>query len=66
MMSSAESGWWSLIEMPTARHLAGALQVVERAAPVVAIDPLGVPDVQLEQVDGGELEVLEALSRRTP
>ena len=40
---------------------AGALQIVEGAAPVVVVDPLGVPDVELQQVDGVELEVVEAL-----
>jgi len=44
-------------------YFAVALQVFERAAPLVAVDPLGVPNVQLQQVDGIQLEVAQTLFR---
>ena len=40
---------------------ARALQILEGAAPVVALDPLVVPDVELQQVDGVQFQVAQAL-----
>src|SRR5262249_44089503 len=39
--------------------LAGAAEVFEGAAPFVARGPIGAPDVELQQVDGIELQVAE-------
>ena len=42
-------------------HLAAGLQILKGAAPLVAREPFGVPDVQLLQVDGVQLQVAQAL-----
>ena len=39
---------------------AGFLQILEGAAPFVAVEPFGIPDVQLLEVDGFEAEIAEA------
>ena len=38
----------------------GCFQIFKGAAPFVAIEPIGIPDVQLLEVDGFEAEVAEA------
>jgi hypothetical protein len=47
-----------------AANLARALQLFQGPAPLVASDPLRIPDVQLLQIDGLEAQVLETLLGR--
>src|SRR5579883_2230585 len=45
------------METPTARTLSRNFQLFERSLPLVLLQPFGIPDMQLLQVDGVELQL---------
>jgi hypothetical protein len=48
------------MDTPTARTLPDFLQVLEGAAPFLAVDPLGIPNVKLLHIDGLDSQIFQA------